>query len=99
VLVGAILGAPIFVLLSVTIFASYGIGTTPVILLVRGYEQLTVFRLAAIPLFTLADSCSRKADRPSACCASSAFSAERRAASRSRPRYVAFSRCSPAVLA
>jgi C4-dicarboxylate transporter, DctM subunit len=56
VVVASILGAPIFVLLGgIAIFASLVNGNTPVVLMIRAYEQLTTSAgLAAIPLFTLA---------------------------------------------
>ena len=56
VVVAAVLGAPIFVLLGgIAIFASLSHGNTPVVLMIRAYEQLTTSTgLAAIPLFTLA---------------------------------------------
>jgi C4-dicarboxylate transporter, DctM subunit len=56
IVVASILGAPIFVLLGgIAIFASLVNGNTPVVLMIRAYEQLTTSAgLAAIPLFTLA---------------------------------------------
>jgi C4-dicarboxylate transporter, DctM subunit len=56
VVVAAVLGAPIFVLLGgIAVFASLAQGNTPVVLMIRAYEQLTTSTgLAAIPLFTFA---------------------------------------------
>jgi C4-dicarboxylate transporter, DctM subunit len=56
VVIGAVLGAPIFVLLGgIAVFASLVQGNTPVVLMIRAYEQLTTSTgLAAIPLFTFA---------------------------------------------
>jgi tripartite ATP-independent transporter DctM subunit len=56
VVIAAVLGAPIFVLLGgIAIFASLTNGNTPVVLMIRAYEQLTTSAgLAAIPLFTFA---------------------------------------------
>jgi tripartite ATP-independent transporter DctM subunit len=56
VVVSAVLGAPIFVLLGgIAVFASLHQGNTPVVLMIRAYEQLTTSTgLAAIPLFTFA---------------------------------------------
>jgi len=56
VVAAAVLGAPIFVLLGgIAVFASLAQGNTPVVLMIRAYEQLTTSTgLAAIPLFTFA---------------------------------------------
>ena len=56
VVLAAVLGAPIFVLLGgIAVFASLAQGNTPVVLMIRAYEQLTTSTgLAAIPLFTFA---------------------------------------------
>jgi C4-dicarboxylate transporter, DctM subunit len=56
VLVGGVLGAPIFALLGgIAMLATMVNGGPPVVLLIRAYEQLTTSTgLAAIPLFTLA---------------------------------------------
>jgi tripartite ATP-independent transporter DctM subunit len=56
IVIAAVLGAPIFVLLGgIAIFASLAQGNTPVVLMIRAYEQLTTSTgLAAIPLFTFA---------------------------------------------
>jgi tripartite ATP-independent transporter DctM subunit len=56
VVIAAVLGAPIFVLLGgIAVFASLAQGNTPVVLMIRAYEQLTTSTgLAAIPLFTFA---------------------------------------------
>ena len=56
VVLAAVLGAPIFVLLGgIAVFASLVQGNTPVVLMIRAYEQLTTSTgLAAIPLFTFA---------------------------------------------
>ncbi len=56
VVAAAVLGAPIFVLLGgIAVFASLTQGNTPVVLMIRAYEQLTTSTgLAAIPLFTFA---------------------------------------------
>jgi tripartite ATP-independent transporter DctM subunit len=55
IVVGGLLGGPIFALLGgLAIFATFTQGNPPVELLVRGKESLTRGTLAAIPLFTLA---------------------------------------------
>jgi tripartite ATP-independent transporter DctM subunit len=55
IVVGALLGGPIFALLGgLAIFATFTQGNPPVELLVRAKESLTRGTLAAIPLFTLA---------------------------------------------